>query len=93
MPVISGEGGNSIIINTVWIVYSILSYVLHRKGYQKFNWLYGCVHYILLIVQYSIYKFDYVRYIREYLREGTYRVNEYNTSAEEMDYDIKNYIP
>lgn len=93
MPVIKSEGVNSIILNSVWVVYSILAYMLHRLGFQQCNWIYGCIHYIILIVQYSTYKFDYVKFIREYMREGTFKINEYNISAEEMDYEIKAYLP
>ena len=93
MPVIKSEGVNSLILNSVWIVYSISAYMMHRVGFQKCNWIYGCIHYIILIVQYSTYKFDYVKFIREYLREGTFKINEYNISSEEMDYAIKAYLP
>jgi|LauGreDrversion4_2_1035121.scaffolds.fasta_scaffold101552_1 hypothetical protein len=93
MPVIYNESINSIIVNSVWVAYSILGFFLHRKGFHKCNWIYGVFHYIILIVQYSTYKFDYVKYIREYMREGTYNINEYNFSAEEMDYELEAYIP
>lgn len=50
MPVIYNESVNSLILNSVWIIYSLLAYLLHRKGYHKCNWIYGCIHYIILIV-------------------------------------------
>jgi hypothetical protein len=93
MPVVYNESVNSIIVNCVWIAYSIASYLLHRNGFHKCNWIYGLIHYIILIVQYSTYKFDYVKYIREYMREGKYSINEYNLSAEEFDYELEGYLP
>jgi ABC-type phosphate transport system permease subunit len=33
MPVIKSEGVNSIILNSVWVVYSIVAYMLHRLGF------------------------------------------------------------
>ena len=85
MPVIKNEGFKSIILNSVWIGYSIVAFLLHRR-IKKCYYLYGLIHYVILIVQYSTYNFDYVNYIREYIREGTYNINEYNMSAEEVDH-------
>jgi hypothetical protein len=92
MPVIQSEGINSIILNTVWIFYSLTAYVVHRR-LQSMNWIYGLIHYVILIIQYSMYNFDYVNYIREYIREGTYDINQYNVSAEELDRELDAYIP
>ena len=49
LPIIKTEGINAIILNTVWIVYSLLAYFLHRR-FQQCNWMYGCIHYVILIV-------------------------------------------
>ena len=83
---------NSIILNSVWIFYSILAYILHRR-LQGLYWIYGLIHFVILIVQYSTYNFDYVNYFREYMREGTYKINQYNVSAEELDRELDAYIP
>jgi len=84
LPVIQSEGMNSIILNTVWIIYSVLAYVLHRRLHSLY-WIYGLIHFVILIIQYSTYNFDYVNYFKEYMREGTYKINQYNVSAEELD--------
>lgn len=92
MPVIMTEGVNSIILNTVWIVYSLAANFLHRRM-KGCEWIYGIIHFVILIIQYSTQNFDYVNYIREYMREGTIDVNQYDFSAEEIDRALDDYIP